>query len=364
MLRTSAGRVRLNRLALSPLALTLGLLVAVILPAGLHATSPDDPAGSPALPESIPFYDLEEQRAVDAVNAARRARGLDPLVFSPILTEAAQWMASDLRTRDLSHTDSLGRGIRARLNHFGYPAISAISENIARGFRTGEQVVAGWMASSGHRSNILNPDSVAYGLARAKRPGGPSDWAWVLDFGSIADGDAGRVPSSRPLAVPLARGWNLVSWSGDWATSDVLRITLPASVTSVTTWDLRAGGWFGLLPYLNFSDIALIGPGQPLWVWSESPAIWDQPLKPALGREIELLAGWQLVSWQGADATPLTQAIAAILPRVRSAARFQAQGQLYDLFIPGSPLVSFTTVDRGDAFWLLIDAPTTWRSGG
>lgn len=345
------------------LALGLGLLLLAPLTV-LHAADPPAPADSPAITEAVPFYDLEEQHAVSTINAERGARGLAPLAFSPTLTEAAEWMANDLRTRGLSHTDSLGRSLRARLNHFAYPANSSISENIARGFRTGAGVVAAWMDSSGHRSNILNANSVAYGLARAKRPGGPSEWAWVVAFGSIDDGDAGTAPDTQPLAVPLARGWNLLSWSGDWASEEVLRGTLPPSVTSVTTWDAAAAAWFGILPYQNISEIAFVGPGQPLWVWSESAATWDQPLQPSLAREIALIAGWQLVSWQGADGTPIAQALAAILPRVRSAARFQASTQAYDLFRPDFPLSVFDDLDRGDAFWLLVDAPTTWDSGG
>ena len=351
------------------LAMALGLLLLAPF-AALHGGAPTVLADSPAITEAVPFYDLEEQRAVDAINAERIARGLNPLVFSPSLTEAAEWMASDLRTRSLSHTDSLGRSLRPRLNHFDYPSLSGISENIARGFRTGEEVVAGWMNSPGHRTNILNPDSVVYGLARAKRPGGPSDWAWVIDFGSIDD-DAGAAeppPSASPRAVPLVRGWNLLSWSGDWASDDVLQGSLPPSVTSVTTWDAATGVWYGLLPYLNISEIAFVGPGQPLWVWSESPTTWNQPRQSDLGRDIDLVPGWQLVSWQGANGTPVGDALAAILPSVRSAARFQAQTQVYDLFLPGflpdSPMVTFRNLNRGDAFWLLVDTHLTWNSGG
>ena len=289
---------RAPRSVVTALGLLLGL--ALLVPfAALQAADPADSVDSPAITEALPFYDLEEQRAVDAINAERRARGLDPLVFSPALTEAAEWMANDLRTRPLLHTDSLGRGLRDRFNHFAYPANAGISENIARGYITGQDVVAGWMSSTGHRINTLNPASVVYGLARAKRPGGSSDWAWVVDFGSIDDDedDAESPQPFGPLALPLAPGWNLVSWNGDWATDDVLRDTLPPSVTSVTTWDANVGSWFGLLPYLNISDIAVVGPGQPLWVWSETATAWDQPSQSDLARDVQLIPGWQLVSW-------------------------------------------------------------------
>lgn len=37
-------------------------------------------------------------------------------------------------------------------------------ENIAVGYKTPEQVVAGWMNSEGHRKNILNPKFTAIGV--------------------------------------------------------------------------------------------------------------------------------------------------------------------------------------------------------
>ncbi|PZC41606.1 MAG: putative conserved protein YkwD, contains CAP (CSP/antigen 5/PR1) domain, partial [Chloroflexi bacterium] len=320
-----------------------------------------------AVPESIPFQDLEEQRAVSAVNAARSARGLEALVFSPILSEAAAWKARDLRLGALAHEDRQGRSIRERFTDFGYPANTFISENLARGFATGAGVVAAWMDSPGHRANILGGDVIAYGISRAQRSTGANDWDWVLTFGSHADGPqpgAGAPPASDRLTVPLVPGWNLVSWQGDWISGPTLRETLPDSVLSVTTWDLPSGSWLGVLPFHNINQLAYIGPGQPLWVWSEGPGNWRQPLAATSGREVALATGWQLVSWQGADDVALSVALASILPRVRSAARFDPQTQTYELFIPGMPVASFLAVSQGDAFWLLVDGEALWLSGG
>lgn len=318
-----------------------------------------------AVPESIPFEDLEEQRAVAAINAARRANGLAPLAFSPILSEAAAWKARDQRFDDLRHTDRLGRSIRERFSDFGYPANTYIAENIARGFATGESVVAAWMGSAGHRANILSGDVIAYGLAREQRSGAAHDWDWVLTFGSHADSPApGPVDSPDGLTVQLASGWNLVSWHGGWVSGPTLRETLPDGIRSVTTWDLPSASWLAVLPSIGVNQLAYVGPGQPLWVFSDAPRSWRQPSEPDRGREIALGPGWQLVSWQGGDGVPLTTVLAGILPRVRSAARFDGQAQAYELFIPGMPVSGFDTVGTGDAFWLLIDGAANWNSNG
>ena len=43
--------------------------------------------------------------------------------------------------------------------------LSAVGENVAYGYETGRQVVRAWMASPGHRANILNPRYRLLGMA-------------------------------------------------------------------------------------------------------------------------------------------------------------------------------------------------------
>ncbi|NJK63738.1 MAG: CAP domain-containing protein [Synechococcaceae cyanobacterium SM2_3_1] len=63
----------------------------------------------------------------------------------------------------------------------GYAWI-ALGENIAQGQTAPEQVMQSWMASEGHRSNILNPvfEEIGVGDAIAPRTGNPY---WVQLFG-------------------------------------------------------------------------------------------------------------------------------------------------------------------------------------
>jgi uncharacterized protein YkwD len=65
-----------------------------------------------------------------------------------------------------------------RIEGDGYSDPSA--ENIAMGQMTPAAVVAAWMASPGHRANILNCQSKAIGVGVELGAGGP--W-WTQDFG-------------------------------------------------------------------------------------------------------------------------------------------------------------------------------------
>lgn len=82
--------------------------------------------------------------------AERTKRGLDTLDYSACLrtysTRQAKAMAAAKR---IYHQD-----LRPILSACG---LSRVGENVASGYPSGKATVAGWMASSGHRANILNP---------------------------------------------------------------------------------------------------------------------------------------------------------------------------------------------------------------
>ena len=72
----------------------------------------------------------------------------------------------------------------------GYDRWSSIGENLAAGYPTPEAVVAGWMASPGHRANILSPNfsEIGIGLADGLAPYGTY---WTQEFGARGDDDSG-----------------------------------------------------------------------------------------------------------------------------------------------------------------------------
>lgn len=114
---------------------------------------------------------------VAAHNAERRRLGLPLLALDATLTAAARshaaWMA---RARVLSHQDGSNRWPTGRLRALGWTAPAA--ENIAEGTATPITTVDAWMASQGHRDNILGPWRWL-GAARAVAADGRNYWCAV-----------------------------------------------------------------------------------------------------------------------------------------------------------------------------------------
>lgn len=124
------------------------------------------------------------ERVVVLVNQERTSRGLSALSVASELTNAAQAHSQDMATHDfMSHTGSDGSTLGERLTRAGY-AWWTCGENVAAGYTTPEQVVAGWMGSEGHRDNILNPDFKDIGCGYAYGTGTQYGHYWTLDLGA------------------------------------------------------------------------------------------------------------------------------------------------------------------------------------
>ena len=114
------------------------------------------------------------------VNAERAKAGCKAVVLDPRLTAAAAGHAQDMATNNyFSHTSRDGRTFVDRITAEGYPVPR--SENIAAGQPTVTAVMEAWLASAGHRANILDCSAVAMGAASAT--GGSYGIYWVQDFG-------------------------------------------------------------------------------------------------------------------------------------------------------------------------------------
>jgi len=117
----------------------------------------------PAIPSPTPLPDFEEQ-VVILTNQQRLANGCGPVMMDYRLRAAAEGHSQDMAINDFfSHTGSDGSSAGDRIEAQGYDW-SRWGENIAAGYSSPESVVAGWMASSGHRANILNCSFIHIGV--------------------------------------------------------------------------------------------------------------------------------------------------------------------------------------------------------
>ena len=95
------------------------------------------------------------QQILNRTNSERAAADCNPLVIYPQLASTAQAHTQDQANNNtMSHTGSNGSSPGERAAAAGYPS-RFVGENVAYGYRTAEQVMNGWMNSSGHRANIL-----------------------------------------------------------------------------------------------------------------------------------------------------------------------------------------------------------------
>jgi uncharacterized protein YkwD len=161
----------MTRLAALGLAAALPLLSAcvMVVPIPLPGPAPGGVARA-ATPDPAPMALDDFGRAL---NAARTAGGLAPLRPDSRLAAAAAGQAAFLASgAALSHRGAGGSGPASRAQAAGC-GTPYVGENIARGQRSAAEAFQGWMASPGHRANILRPGFGAYGLGR-------SGDAWVL----------------------------------------------------------------------------------------------------------------------------------------------------------------------------------------
>jgi uncharacterized protein YkwD len=123
-----------------------------------------------------------EARVVALINARRASSGCRPLTVDPRLAAAARAHSVDMAAhRYFGHDALTGETPFARITDAGY-RYSAAAENIAAGQPDPAQVVAAWMDSPGHRSNILNCALRQTGVGFAT--GGTYGAYWTQDFGA------------------------------------------------------------------------------------------------------------------------------------------------------------------------------------
>jgi len=90
-----------------------------------------------------------------------------PIAHNAQLAAVARAHAVDMDRRGyFSHNSPEGVSSGARTAAAGIAACG-IGENIAKGQTSSAEVFAGWMASDGHRRNMVNTGMASYGLGRA-----------------------------------------------------------------------------------------------------------------------------------------------------------------------------------------------------
>lgn len=126
------------------------------------------------------------QRIVELINLRRREARLAPLTVHQTLAACAQQYSEVQAAQGgINHTGPDGSTPGQRLSRCGY-RWKHYGENLAAGYVSAEEVVAAWMASPGHRRNILSAKVREIGLGhtyRANDPGQYYDY-YVMEAGT------------------------------------------------------------------------------------------------------------------------------------------------------------------------------------
>lgn len=121
-----------------------------------------------------------EKQVASLTNSERKAKGLSALTLDSQLSKLARIKAEDMAKKGyFSHTSPTYGSAFDMMNKYGVSYRTA-GENIAKGQKTAESVMNGWMNSSGHRANILSSAYTNIGVGYAKDSRGNTYWVQIF----------------------------------------------------------------------------------------------------------------------------------------------------------------------------------------
>ena len=183
-------------------AATAGICLALV--AAAPAPAAGDCAGADLLPtpqDARPFA----RSTLCLLDAERSSAGLRALSTRATLSRAAAgYSAQMVREAFFAHRPPAGPELAGRLARAGYLSRAAtdwlVGENLAwatGAAATPRQLVAAWMASPGHRRNILEPSfrDVGIGVAAGTPTAGPDGVTVTTEFGVRQVRATGRRPA-------------------------------------------------------------------------------------------------------------------------------------------------------------------------
>lgn len=150
-------------------------------------------------PETAYLSTITAPFLIDQTNASRREAGLPALSPNSLLSQSARLKGEDmLKNGYFAHTSPSGITPWKWFDQAGYNYVYA-GENLAIDFSIGEDVHNAWMASAGHRQNILSTRYRDIGIAVVSGEfNGRTTTIVVQHFGSLTTNI-----STTPIKVPV-----------------------------------------------------------------------------------------------------------------------------------------------------------------
>ena len=121
-----------------------------------------------------------EKQVASLTNSERKSAGFGSLTLDSQLSKLARMKAEDMAKKGyFSHTSPTYGSAFDMMKKYGVSYRTA-GENIAKGQKTPEAVMNGWMNSSGHRANILSSTYTHIGVGYAKDSKGNTYWVQIF----------------------------------------------------------------------------------------------------------------------------------------------------------------------------------------
>jgi len=109
--------------------------------------------------------EITAQKVLDQTNIERIKLGLEPLVYSSVLSESAKEKADDMFINNYwAHNSPQGKTPWTFFDAVGYK-YSTAGENLAKDFYNTDSLVKAWMNSPTHKENIINTKYKEIGIA-------------------------------------------------------------------------------------------------------------------------------------------------------------------------------------------------------
>ncbi len=226
------NRKRFGRVA-TALAIPLLLTVGLAAPAGAARDTYIGTTATNSRPKQITIR-KDTLAEVNKMRSRKRKCGSTTYPAAPrlaldqALNNSAYLHSKDMaKTNQLSHYSKKYGGSAERATAAGYKW-SALGENIAAGYYSVEEVIAGWMDSPGHCANIMDPNFTDLGVGAYYRSGTSYGTFWTIQLGrgksaGVKDVLLNRVSAATPKITGTARvGRVLEAKPGNWSSKATL----------------------------------------------------------------------------------------------------------------------------------------------
>jgi uncharacterized protein YkwD len=125
---------------------------------------------------------VAEAEVIRLVNVERSRAGCAAVTVSPLLVQVARGHSQEMAVSGtFRHNSPDGRTPFQRLTAVGYD-YSIATENIAAGQPNASAVMAAWLGSEEHRSNMLDCRLTQIGVGVVNRPGSQYGVYWTQDI--------------------------------------------------------------------------------------------------------------------------------------------------------------------------------------